>query len=118
MPVLTSKKAPQNVSDDLAQKPKDIIIKRVGKDIVFMDNEVTQVLSGNAIKSIANGVIRTNPITRIRTLGLSKAQVEKIAGSFVRVDSSVEVRHASRNKNIENQLQRFEIVVKGGKKSV
>lgn len=115
MPVL----APANVScdsvDDLLEKSKNLVVRRVGKDIVLVDNKHSHVLSGEKIESIVNTIINTNTTTKIHTSGLSKAQVEKIAGSFVSDNAVVEVRHVSHSKKNSNQLQRFQIVVKGGK---
>lgn len=115
MPVHAPVRTPYKSVDDLLEKSKDLVIRRVGKDIVLIDDKHVQVLSGEKVESIVNRVIKDNSTTKIRTSGLSKAQVEKIAGSFVGDNAVVEVRHVSHQRNTTNQLQRFEIVVKGGK---
>lgn len=114
MPVLASARVSYGSVDELLEKSKDLVVRRVGKDIVLVDDKHTHVLSGERIESIVKAVIKANATTKIRTSGLSKAQVEKIAGSFVSDNAVVEVRHVSRAKRTSNQLQRFEIVVKGG----
>lgn len=118
MPVLAPMRTSYKSVDDLLEKSKNLVIRRVGKDIVLIDDKHTQVLSGEKIESIVNKVINANSTTKIRTSGLSKAQVEKIAGSFVGDNAVVEVRHVSHQRSTTNQLQRFEIVIKGGKNSV
>ena len=114
MPTLAPARESYKAVDDLLEKSKHLVVKRVGKDIVLIDDKHTHVLSGEKIESIVASVIKGNSTTRIRTSGLSKAQVEKIAGSFVGDKAHVEVRHISNTRKI-NSLQRFEIVVKGGK---
>lgn len=115
MPVLAPAKIPYGSVDELIERSKHLVVRRVGKDIVLVDDKHAHVLSGEKIESIVKAVIESNATTKIRTSGLSKAQVEKIAGSFVRDNAVVEVRHVSRQRKTSNQLQRFEIVVKGGK---
>ena len=115
MPVLAPAKVPYSSVDELVERSKHLVVRRVGKDIVLVDEKHAHVLSGEKIESIVKAVIETNATTKIRTSGLSKAQVEKIAGSFVRDKAVVEVRHVSNQRKTSNQLRRFEIVVKGGK---
>lgn len=115
MPALAPAKVPYRSADELVERSKHLVVRRVGTDIVLIDNKQTHVLSGEKIDSIVKAVIEANGTTKIRTSGLSKAQVEKIAGSFIRDKAVVEVRHVSRQRKTSNQLQRFEIVVKGGK---
>ena len=98
-----------------ANSREKMAIKRVGKDIVITSNEGTQLLSRDKLDSVVAKVICHNGPTKIQTTGLSKAQVEKIAGSFIQNSVvEVEVRHVPRPGNGSKQLQRFEIVVKGG----
>lgn len=118
MSVVSSARVPYKAVDGLLERNKGLSIRRIGKDIVLIADTHRQVLSGNKIKTIVNSVNNANSTIRIRTSGLSKAQVEKIAGSFVSDKAEVEVRHVSRQKSTASQLQRYEIVVKGGKDSV
>lgn len=115
MPVLAPVKTPYGSVDELIERSKHLVVRRVGKDIVLVDDKHVHVLSGEKIETIVKAIIEANATTIIRTSGLSKAQVEKIAGSFVRDNVAVEVRHVSHQRKTSNQLQRFEIVVKGGK---
>lgn len=114
MPVIApEKKRTFSVTTPIS-RTKRLSIRRVGKDILLYDRDKSIILSGENVDSIVKTIISRHENTRILTSGLSKAQVEKIAGSFVGDQSAVEVRHASRLGNNPNQLQRFEIVIKGG----
>lgn len=120
MPVLAaSKKHYKAVKavEDILNKSGNLVVKRVGKDIVLIDDEHSHVLSGDKIQAIVEKIIGTSATTKISTSGLSKAQVEKLAGRFVHNSSDVEVYYVPQQRNSVSKLQRFEIVVKGGKSS-
>lgn len=112
----TTIRSPKKESvDNFIDKYNDYVVKRVGNDIVLVDAEHTHVLTGTTVEARVKSLVQGKSKTRIRTAGLSRGQVAKLAGSFIDSDTVVEVRHVPRSESSSSRLQRFEILIKEGK---
>lgn len=122
VPVLSPKRTKKQSS--MKNPTKNILLKRAGKDIVIVDDDCSGLLSQATLAHLTSHVTSKQASMKIRTLGLSRAQVGKIAGSFLsnlESDSitvevqqlSINTRHPNLDKS-SRQAQTFEIIVKGG----
>lgn len=122
MVVLSPEKEKNQTSTSM--RTKNIILRRAGKDIFIIDGRHSRLLSQATLEHLTNSVSSTQTFMKIRTLGLSRAQVGKIAGSFLSTgeDNNITVeiqqipgrtRHSILDKS-SHQTQCFEILVKGG----
>lgn len=123
VPVLSPERTKKQSS--MNNQAKNIVLKRAGKDIFIIDDD-TRLLSQATLAHLTSHVTSKQVPMRIRTFGLSRAQVGKIAGSFLSNAESdnitVEVQQLSINMRYPNldksphQAQSFEIIVQGGDK--
>ncbi len=118
MPVAAPTRSSRDKIDDLLEQYKDLVVKRDGKDIVLTGDGYKRVLSGDKLELMVDAIVKANATTRIRTSGLSRAQVEKIAGSFVDEQVPVKIRRVPYRNSNATQLQQYVIVVRGGKNNV
>lgn len=94
-----------------------VLFKRVGKDVVVVHDEKAQILSHDQLNSLIDNVTQLHDGVKIETAGLSRSQVDMIAGSFKRNPQiEVEVRPIIRSSSSSRRLHRFEIVIRNGEK--